>query len=85
MVGILYIEEQKSFFIVMVSYLFGDALQIGASIYFAESFNEWKYGIIISIVLTVILMIFRIIIIIKPQWLGFTKKGDKKEVIREDN
>ena len=74
MVSILYIEEKKSFILIMISYLIGDFLQIAFAIYFALSLSSWSVGIISTIGITVPLIILRIIVLAKPDWLGFKEK-----------
>ncbi|NHJ48295.1 MAG: hypothetical protein FK733_10965 [Asgard group archaeon] len=79
MTGILIIENQKAFKIVMIGYLFGDWFQIGAAIHFAIKLNSWTFGIIFTIVITAVLIILRFIVIFKPQFLGFKYNNDIKE------
>ncbi|NHJ40320.1 MAG: hypothetical protein FK731_09835 [Asgard group archaeon] len=74
MIGILIIEDQKSFRIVMIGYIFGDWFQIGAAIHFALKLSSWSFGIIFTIVITFILIIFRLVVIIHPNFLGFKEK-----------
>ncbi|NHK30601.1 MAG: hypothetical protein FK730_04575 [Asgard group archaeon] len=74
MIGILIIEDKKAFQIVMIGYLFGDWFQIGAAIHFALKLNSWSLGIIFTIVITLLLIIFRLIVIIRPNFIGLKEK-----------
>jgi hypothetical protein len=82
MLGILIIESSKSFFIVMLGYLLGDFAQIAVAIYFAVTISGWSVGILVTLILTLILVIFRFIVIFKPQYLGF-KDSEKKDELEE--
>jgi hypothetical protein len=55
----------------MIGYLFGDWFQIGAAIHFAIKLSSWTFGIIFTIAITVVLIILRLIVILKPYLLGF--------------
>jgi hypothetical protein len=81
MTGILVIENQKAFIIVMIGYLFGDWFQIGAAIHFAVKLDSWTFGIIFTIAITAVLIILRFIVIFKPQFLGFKQKEEEREKI----
>lgn len=52
--------------IVLISYLIGDFAQIGATIYFALKIATWNLAIIFTIVITVILIVFRILVLSFP-------------------
>lgn len=82
MLGLLIKENSEAFAIIMLGYLIGDFAQIGVAIYFAVNLNSWSTGILVTLVLTFILLIFRIIVLLKPQLLGFSnarKKNEEKE------
>lgn len=82
MLGLLIKENSEAFAIIMLGYLIGDFAQIGVAIYFAVNLNSWSTGILVTLVLTFILLIFRIIVLLKPQLLGFSnarKKDEEKE------
>ena len=80
MIGILVIEDQRAFRIIMIGYVFGDLFQIGAAIHFALKLNSWTFGIIFTIVITLILIIFRFTVIIRPNFLGFKEKMMKDNI-----
>ena len=67
--------------IISVPFL-GDFAQTAVTIYFAVAFGKWSTGLIITLILTLILAVFRFIVLIKPHLLGFKnieKKDEEKE------
>ncbi|NHJ87108.1 MAG: hypothetical protein FK734_16715 [Asgard group archaeon] len=84
LIGILILENRRSFLVVLSCYLVGDLVQTLLAIKFAVDLDKWTTGIIITIVLSLVLAIFRIIILIKPKWLGFREeKKEKGETMKE--
>ncbi|MBN1328222.1 MAG: hypothetical protein JXA54_02000 [Candidatus Heimdallarchaeota archaeon] len=82
MIAILIIENKQSFLAILICYFVGDLLQIILAIHFAITLNSWTLGIIITIILSTILAIIRIVIFIRPNWLGF--KESKRENIAKE-
>lgn len=79
LVGVLIKENIEAVKIVLLGYLIGDFAQIGASIYLAIILNTWSFAVIFAITVTVVLIIFRIIALAKPDYLGLRRKNEDKE------
>lgn len=75
LVGVLLKGNLEAVKIVLLGYLIGDFAQIGASIYLALILNSWSFAIIFAIVVTVVLIVFRIIVLAKPDYLGIKGKN----------
>ncbi|HUU77909.1 MAG TPA: hypothetical protein VMX55_06150 [candidate division Zixibacteria bacterium] len=71
LMGALIIEKYEFFKIILIGYLIGDFIQIAATIYLAIRLASWTFALIFTIAITIILVIFRILILLKPNLLGF--------------
>jgi hypothetical protein len=81
--GMLINQEQKGTEIVLTAYLMGDVGQIIATILFSVNTNNWSFAAIFTIAITVVLIAFRVIVLVKPQSIGFdNKKKEKNESSR---
>ncbi|HUT82974.1 MAG TPA: hypothetical protein VMZ29_17390 [Candidatus Bathyarchaeia archaeon] len=86
MIAILITENKRSFLAVLICYFIGDLIQTILAIRFAVELNSWSTGIIVTIVLSILLAAFRVVIFARPNWLGF--REDKSEKIikgKEEN
>ncbi|MBD3190383.1 MAG: hypothetical protein GF308_07050 [Candidatus Heimdallarchaeota archaeon] len=66
LLGALITKKYEFIRIVLISYLIGDIAQIGATIYFALKIATWNFAIIFTMVITVILIVFRILVLSFP-------------------
>lgn len=80
LIGSLILGNNELVKIVLLGYLIGDFAQIAATIYLAVIINNWSFAILFTLIITLILIIFRIIVLIKPQLLGLKPIMKKKEI-----
>jgi len=79
LVGVLIKGNLEAVKIVLLGYLIGDFAQIGATLYLALTLNSWSFAVIFAIAITVVLIIFRIIALAKPDYLGLKSKNEDEE------
>ncbi|NHJ85780.1 MAG: hypothetical protein FK734_09980 [Asgard group archaeon] len=80
LIGALFTEKKEFVIIVLLGYIIGDFAQIGVTIYLGFLISYWSYSLIITLALTGILILFRLIVLIKPQLLGLTERGIMKYI-----
>ncbi|MHA1126071.1 MAG: hypothetical protein ACTSO7_11230 [Candidatus Heimdallarchaeota archaeon] len=76
LVGVLIKENLEAVKIVLLGYLIGDFAQIGVTLYLALTLKSWSFAVIFAIVITVLLIVFRILALAKPEYLGIKRKNE---------